>query len=285
MASSASTRTYVNPTDIPTESLRQAGSKWDELKESQKKGKGMQAKLQQQHNSTKNPRSPSRSPPRYQYYGAHELPPPPPMRSLSDRFRVDQSNISFPWQKYVPLEQKIDGTWDPEHSSDLTVHLKLPVQENVEDILEELCRLQRLGHFTSAKQFFDNNLRDGYSRNPYVLIGYAEMLLEQGDYNTLSEINGDLIYDAGRNCKDKHSGDLFIWYWELIRCFVTYHKPSSASKAPLDPIIEGLGGLQVSIALSMDDISNVGQYIVSTEVCLFLIHNWYIAKYLVSSKC
>ncbi|XXG98476.1 hypothetical protein Hte_004800 [Hypoxylon texense] len=165
----------------------------------------------------------------------------------------------------ILLERKIDGIWDPRNTSDLTVHLKMPVQEDLEEVMEEFCRLQRLGDFTSATQFFRDNLQDHLDK-PYILIEYAEMLLEQGDYNTLSGLHDDAIYNAGSNMRDTLDGGLLIWYWELVRVFVACHKPSAFLKDSFDSILSGLDRLRYSIALATSDDSSEKENISSTEV-------------------
>ncbi|KAI1776928.1 hypothetical protein F4818DRAFT_363487 [Hypoxylon cercidicola] len=168
----------------------------------------------------------------------------------------------------VLQERKVDGIWDPNNTRDLTVHLKLPVQEDLEEDLEEFCRLQRLGDFTSARKFFDSNLQDHLNK-PYILIGYAEMLLEQGDYNTFAKINGSAISSTGSDIRDKPDGVLLLWYWELMREFVSCHKPDvflNSPVAPWDFILEGLGSLCMSITQSMTQNSDEEGNISSTEI-------------------
>ncbi|KAI1377711.1 hypothetical protein F4677DRAFT_415291 [Hypoxylon crocopeplum] len=125
----------------------------------------------------------------------------------------------------VLSKRMVNGILNPYHPADITVHLKMSLQEDLDDSLEEFCRLQRLGDFSSAKLFFAENLQDHLDK-PHVLIGYAEMLLEQGDYNTLSEIDDNTIYSATSNLKDSVDGRLLEVYWELMRLFAAYNKPS-----------------------------------------------------------
>ncbi|KAK6957709.1 hypothetical protein Daesc_000497 [Daldinia eschscholtzii] len=100
----------------------------------------------------------------------------------------------------------------------------MSVQEDLDDSLEEFCRLQRLGDFASAKRFFADNLQE-HLYKPNILIEYAEMLLEQGDYNSLSEIDCSTIYDTADNDEDSSDGRLLRSYWYLMQVLISCHKP------------------------------------------------------------
>ncbi|KAI2637151.1 hypothetical protein GGS26DRAFT_473275 [Hypomontagnella submonticulosa] len=126
----------------------------------------------------------------------------------------------------IPSRRSVNGFWDPRHAADITVHLNMSLQEDLDESLEEFCRLQRLGDFTSARQFFAEYLH-GHLHRPYILVEYAEMLLEQGDFNTLSEIDDNAIYNAAGNLRDNRYGGLLMSYWELIRIFGACHKPNA----------------------------------------------------------
>ncbi|KAI1077260.1 hypothetical protein F5B20DRAFT_593070 [Whalleya microplaca] len=121
--------------------------------------------------------------------------------------------------------QKVNGVWDPSQTTDITVHLNMPLQEDLDDNLEQFCRLQRFGDFASAKRYFSENLQEHIDK-PYVFVHYAEMLLEQGDYKSLVALNDDIIYSLQGNVPDSDEEQLLREYWGLIRLFVYQHNPT-----------------------------------------------------------
>ncbi|KAI0376268.1 hypothetical protein F5Y04DRAFT_292820 [Hypomontagnella monticulosa] len=175
----------------------------------------------------------------------------------------------------IPYRQNIDGFWDPHNAVDVIVHLKMSFQEDLDEILEEFSRLRRLGDFASARSFFAEHLHD-HLHMPYVLVEYAEMLLEQGDYNTFSEIDDKTMYNAGGNIMDNHYGDLLRSYWELILVFVSWHKPHSSSERFTEIINSALNKL-VDMVGHMEDNEKGNLYltdITSTEIkMLALFYN------------
>ncbi|KAI0841006.1 hypothetical protein F5Y06DRAFT_308618, partial [Hypoxylon sp. FL0890] len=88
----------------------------------------------------------------------------------------------------------------------------------------DICRLKRLGDFTSARRFFKENLQE-YLDRPQIIIEYAELLLEQGDYKTLSEFGGGTMSKAWDSLADSNDKLLLTIYWELIQVLVVHYKP------------------------------------------------------------
>ncbi|KAI1095789.1 hypothetical protein F5B19DRAFT_267668 [Rostrohypoxylon terebratum] len=117
-----------------------------------------------------------------------------------------------------------DSVWDFGDASDLTFHPMLSPQGYLDETLEEFYRLQRLGHFASAEEFFEENLRE-HIEDPQVLIAYAEHLLEQGNYDALSRMGDDAMRRACDNLVNSDDRLLLTMYWKLIREFTTYYKP------------------------------------------------------------
>lgn len=120
-----------------------------------------------------------------------------------------------------------NGVWDSHDGIEITVRLELrelSPQEYFDEILEEFYRLQRLGHFASAKQFFEENLRE-HIEEPRVLMAYVENLLEQGDYDTLSKVDDDAMRRACDNLVENDDMLLLTMYWKLIKELTTYYKP------------------------------------------------------------
>ncbi|KAK8011525.1 hypothetical protein PG990_010490 [Apiospora arundinis] len=124
----------------------------------------------------------------------------------------------------VLSSNRVNAIWDPSQQSDLTIHLKLPVQENLDDKIDEFCRLRRLGDFPSARKFFAQELAD-QDDNPYVLVQYAEMLLEQGDYATLAKLNGHELFAPGGRLLDSKEGSLLCLYWHMIQVERSRYSP------------------------------------------------------------
>ncbi|KAK0708856.1 hypothetical protein B0T21DRAFT_352885 [Apiosordaria backusii] len=76
---------------------------------------------------------------------------------------------------------------DPTRPQDITVHLSLPVQDDLEDLLEECSKLRRLGHFHEALELFQDQLEHFYD-NRYVLLQYGQCLLEAGQHAQLETL-------------------------------------------------------------------------------------------------
>ncbi|KAI1311514.1 hypothetical protein F5Y03DRAFT_343352 [Xylaria venustula] len=115
--------------------------------------------------------------------------------------------------------QQFDAIWDPAKKRDLTVHLKMDIHEDLTDILEEFSCLHRLGDFISARQYYGEHFEDS-TNDPYVLIQYGEMLLEQGDYSSLllklgsrSQLGGREVERNGSQFLDEYL-DLMVFFAE-----------------------------------------------------------------------
>ncbi|KAI1470662.1 uncharacterized protein F4812DRAFT_274274 [Daldinia caldariorum] len=149
-------------------------------------------------------------------------PSPPPSSFIPERryIRHDEFDEDLPLS-YLH-HAGVNGFWN-QCDTDLTVHLKLSVQEDIDEILEEFCRIWRMGDFVSAKQFFAENLQDHLDK-PDVLVEYAEMLLEQGDYSSLSKIMVDTRFNTIiSNARDDSDGEMLYQYWKTMHGFVTTH--------------------------------------------------------------
>lgn len=60
--------------------------------------------------------------------------------------------------------------------------------------LETFCRLQRLGSFSTAHDYFEDNL-EPYLSNPYVFVQFGQLLLDQGDYFAFERLNPEAVFD------------------------------------------------------------------------------------------
>ncbi|KAK7928272.1 hypothetical protein PG985_005270 [Apiospora marii] len=131
--------------------------------------------------------------------------------------QISTGNQYAPGAQAVLARKGVNAIWDPSQNSDITVHLKLPLrEEGLDEQIEEFCRLRRLGDFASAKRFFAEKLADHHD-NPYLLVQYAEMLLEQGDYITLAELNGHAAFAPDNHLLGGQEGALLREYWKLLQ--------------------------------------------------------------------
>lgn len=76
---------------------------------------------------------------------------------------------------------------------DITVHVKLPVIDDIELELEEFSIFRRLGNFKAAKSYFKEKLVN-YRHVPYVFVQYAQMLLDAGDFKALSRLQPEAVF-------------------------------------------------------------------------------------------
>ncbi|ORY69651.1 uncharacterized protein BCR38DRAFT_89613 [Pseudomassariella vexata] len=118
------------------------------------------------------------------------------------------------------------NVWNPSQTTNITVHLDMDVEHDLDGSLEEFARLIRLGNFAAAKEFFADNLEEHMDK-PYVLVQYAEMLLEQGDYKAIAELEDDPIWNAEGNILDNEEGRLIQMYWGLMLLYADCHKPGT----------------------------------------------------------
>lgn len=100
-------------------------------------------------------------------------------------------------------------------ATDLTLHLELDVSDDIDADLEAFSRLCRLGNFTAAKQKFKESLMD-QQRNPYVLVQYAQMLLDSGDYKNLMALKTPPEIEAISSTAN-FDHDILQCNWHLIR--------------------------------------------------------------------
>ncbi|KAI0152447.1 hypothetical protein F4776DRAFT_601617 [Hypoxylon sp. NC0597] len=176
----------------------------------------------------------------------HKNPPSPVQgKDLKETSIVPKVTPNLLGPHEVLIKRNINGIWDPSHDADITVHLKMPLQEDLSGSLEELCRLERLGDFASAREFFTENLQE-YLDRPQIAIEYAEMLLEQGDYKALSELDDGVMSNVQGNLTDSGNIALLRMYWELIQVFAAHYKPGrpGAFFKKLDVVDEAIHELQ-----------------------------------------
>jgi uncharacterized protein HemY len=151
----------------------------------------------------------------------------------------------------------VDGVWNLSAPKDLTVHLDLDISDDLEGDLEALARLSRLGDGKGARQFFAKNLHE-HIDNPYVLVCYAEVLMQQGDYKAMTDLNPEPIYNPESRINDSEEGRLLQMYWELMQLLANSHRPGLQREhfSVLPEALQALGEL----------VSQDGREISSTEV-------------------
>lgn len=103
-------------------------------------------------------------------------------KDLEDDFDHDEVRAS-------PIQAVLNGS----NPQDITVHLKLPVIDDIEAELEEFSILRRLGNFKAARSYFKEKLGN-YRKVPYVFVQYAQMLLDAGDFKTLSKLRPEAVF-------------------------------------------------------------------------------------------
>ncbi|KAK8118444.1 uncharacterized protein PG998_003070 [Apiospora kogelbergensis] len=111
----------------------------------------------------------------------------------------------------------VNAIWDPSQNTDLTIYLKMPLQENQEEKMNEFCRLHRRGDYASARRFFAQELLPEHEDDPYLLVQYAEMLLKQGDYATLASLHGHVAFSPGGRLEESKEGVLLRMYWNMMQ--------------------------------------------------------------------
>lgn len=113
----------------------------------------------------------------------------PPSRRGSERSRSFSRSAMFDRDQFQDFGSNQSPThfvkpYDPQ---DVTIHMSLPVQDDLEDVLEECSRLRRLGHFRDAIELFEDQLAH-FMDNGYVLVQYSLCLFEAGEYGRLASL-------------------------------------------------------------------------------------------------
>ncbi|PMD41400.1 hypothetical protein L207DRAFT_511256 [Hyaloscypha variabilis F] len=149
----------------------------------------------------------------YGYYGAHQahygLQPYYPQQYS---YPLYPSQSGAPWDnagpgglpasQNVPLtlhsvtdqkgavDENHDVVWHPSAERDVTVHLEVDIEKDIDSCVDEFLRLKRMGHYKDAEEFFQLHLLDDANYLP-VTVEHADMLLRQGAYKKLLETVDD----------------------------------------------------------------------------------------------
>lgn len=89
----------------------------------------------------------------------------------------------------------------------------------IDDKIEEFSRLKRLGNFRQAHACFRNHLKQR-EKEPLVFVEYAEMLLEQGNYSSVNELDShahDVFTSPAEENLVTPSVNRLKLNWELIK--------------------------------------------------------------------
>lgn len=99
--------------------------------------------------------------------------------------------------KVLHTSQHVPGifqtVFDVNHPQDASVHLELPITDDHDTELEVFSRLRRLGDFSAAQDYFKSKL-EPYLSNPYVLVHFGQMLLDQGDYLSFERASSQTVF-------------------------------------------------------------------------------------------
>lgn len=113
------------------------------------------------------------------------------------------------------------NTWNPFSNTDVTMHLTLDVQDDLDSALDNLSRLSRLGDFKGTTSLFHETL-ESHLDKPQVLIRWTEALLRQGDYRSVLDLNSGPIESLGTYSPNAEVAKLPMLYWRLMRLTAQY---------------------------------------------------------------
>ncbi|KAI1868314.1 hypothetical protein JX265_007137 [Neoarthrinium moseri] len=159
-------------------------------------------------------------------------------------------------------DRKVSGVWNPTQNSDFAVHLEMGVKDDIKDVLEDFHALSRIGDYNAAREYFADNLAP-YQDQPYVLVSYAEILLQQGDYLGVLDVDETPMHNLRTHLKEDMESRLLISYWDLIVIFAQSHQPLSL-QVQAEKILRVVRDLY-------DTIRIPGRVIGSTEIKLLLL--------------
>ncbi|KAJ2987439.1 hypothetical protein NUW58_g4504 [Xylaria curta] len=159
----------------------------------------------------------------------------------------------------ITVSKEVDGILTPS-SGDLTVHLTMDLEEDLENHLDELNRLSRLGRFSLAKEFFNENLQH-HIDNPYVLLQYADLLLHQGDFKGVTLLEDDAMYKRDGEQSSSDELQTLRTNFELLQILAKAHTLDTLSGVPT--VFED--ALNVLIDIAIDEP------ISSTDIAIFAL--------------
>ncbi|KLU81114.1 hypothetical protein MAPG_00209 [Magnaporthiopsis poae ATCC 64411] len=78
---------------------------------------------------------------------------------------------------------------DPNLPTNISAHLEIPISKDLDDELEAFSRCKRLGDFVAAKELLKE--MDRHLDNPYILVQYADLLLDMGNYHAFTKLTSN----------------------------------------------------------------------------------------------
>ncbi|KAF7944399.1 hypothetical protein EAE96_010796 [Botrytis aclada] len=135
------------------------------------------------------------------------MPVPPTGRTI-DPF-VSQTPI----RSHIPISTRGNNSWTTNSTQDSTIYLEFDCSEDIENYLEELSRLKRLGRFNDAKRYF-TACRVYCSDHPDLIIDYIDTLMSQGAFKDVVE----LITSENPPILTKDCGQVYHHYLHSALC-------------------------------------------------------------------
>lgn len=114
----------------------------------------------------------------------------------------------------LPLPQT-DATLRPNMSKNITIDMDLGITKDVDLELEEFSRLRRLGEFTSAQRFLEENFSDR-ADDPYFFVLHAQLLLEMGDFRSFDKLRPTRVFGDMKDELVQKNQDLPRVSWNLL---------------------------------------------------------------------
>lgn len=111
------------------------------------------------------------------------------------------------WEDELDPVQQTIHIIDGHHISNMTTHMSLEAEDDVEGLLEDASRLRRLGHFNAAISLFEQHLSH-HLEDLYVRVQYAQCLFEGMQYKKLDHLAEEYPLETG--------DDALTLNWRLI---------------------------------------------------------------------
>ncbi|KAK5659629.1 hypothetical protein OQA88_833 [Cercophora sp. LCS_1] len=150
---------------------------------------------------------------------------------------------------------RFETTYASSDTKDVTIHLEADVFVDIDDELEILNRLMRIGNFRGALAFFDEHLKD-HRNNPLAFVQYAEVLLEMEDYKSLLALDASRVHfreNDGNDTIDKSDWQTLENEWMVLRAFAM-----SYAQEKKEPILQHAAAALRAILPGTESLSSTG---------------------------
>ncbi|KAK3313325.1 hypothetical protein B0H66DRAFT_642895 [Apodospora peruviana] len=173
-----------------------------------------------------------------------------------------------PNEPIAPLS-KTDAVWSLSSERDVTVHLELEVEDDMEANIQVFTRLRRIGDFKRANQFSKQYFQPTSHIGSPELVEDLSMLLSQGAFNDLSKTVSQVDDDTlARICTDPDETTRAAAIHFLLISHLTSGEsdpdlPSSIAAAEIAVrfLTERLRGLEEGLPLGPEDFNILCQYL------------------------